>query len=56
LPTVLAGRHAWQADQTLRRAIEILERGCAESEHLSFQNRQTQYPHARRARAGRESA
>jgi hypothetical protein len=25
LPTVLAGRHAWQADQTLRRAIEILD-------------------------------
>ena len=31
-------------------------RGSAESEHLSFQNRQTQYPHARRARAGREWA
>jgi alanine dehydrogenase len=56
LPTVLAGRDAWQADQTLRRAIEILDGVVLNPNILSFQNRQTQYPHARLARGGRESA
>jgi len=56
LPTVLAGRDAWQADQTVRRAIEILDGVVLNPNILSFQNRQTQYPHARLARGGRESA
>ena len=56
LPTVLAGRDAWQADQTVRRAIEILDGAVLNPNILSFQNRQTQYPHARRGRGGRESA
>lgn len=56
LPIVLAGRHAWQADQTVRRAIEILDGTVLNPNILSFQNRQTQYPHARRGRDDRESA
>jgi alanine dehydrogenase len=56
LPTVIAGRDAWQADQTVRRAIEILDGTVLNPNILSFQNRHTQYPHARRGCGGRESA
>lgn len=56
LPTVLAGRDAWQADQTVRRAVETLDGAVLNPNILSFQNRQTQYPYARRGRGGRESA
>lgn len=56
LPTVLAGRDAWRADQTVRRAIEVLDGSVLNPNILSFQNRQTQYPHARRGSGGRESA
>jgi hypothetical protein len=53
---VLAGRDAWQADQKVHRAIEILDGAVLNPNILSFQNRQTQYPHARRGDVGRESA
>lgn len=53
---VLAGRDSWQADQTVRRAIKILDGAVLNPNVLSFQNRQTQYPHARRGSGGRESA
>jgi alanine dehydrogenase len=56
LPTVIAGPERWHADQTVRRAIEILDGTVLNPKILSFQNRRTQYPHARRARGGRESA
>lgn len=56
LPIVIAGRDAWQADQTVRRAIEILDGTVLNPNILSFQNRHTQYPHARRGCGGRESA
>jgi alanine dehydrogenase len=56
LPMVLAGRDSWQADQTVRWAIEILDGAVLNPSVLSFQNRQTQYPHARRGSGGRESA
>lgn len=56
LPTVLAGPDAWQADQTVRRAIEVLDGAVLNPNILSFQNRQTRYPHARRGSGGRESA
>lgn len=56
LPTVLAGRDSWQADQAVRRAIEILDGAVLNPNVLSLQNRQTQYPHARRGSGSRESA
>jgi alanine dehydrogenase len=45
LETVLAGRHAWDADQTLRRAIEILDGTVRNPDILSFQHRLPDYPH-----------
>ena len=45
--TVLAGPAAWQADETIRRALEI-QRGVIHNPHiLSFQHRSPQYPHPR---------
>ena len=45
LPTVLAGREAWGENETIRRAIVIDEGVIQKPEILSFQERQTQYPH-----------
>jgi alanine dehydrogenase len=47
LPTVLAGRDAWEADQTVRRAVEILDGTVQNPDILSFQHRLPDYPHAR---------
>jgi alanine dehydrogenase len=47
LPTVLAGRDAWEADQTVRRAVEILDGAVQNPDILSFQHRLPDYPHAR---------
>lgn len=47
LPTVLAGPAAWEADQTVRRALEIRD-GVIQNPHiLSFQHRSPDYPHPR---------
>jgi N5-(carboxyethyl)ornithine synthase len=45
LPTVLAGREAWQEQETIRRAVVIDEGVIVMPEILSFQGRQPQYPH-----------
>jgi alanine dehydrogenase len=48
LTTVLAGPSAWDADETIRRAIEI-RTGVIQNPHiLSFQHRLPDYPHERR--------
>jgi alanine dehydrogenase len=46
LGTVLAGREAWEADQTVRRAVEILDGTVLNPDILSFQHRLPDYPHA----------
>ncbi len=42
---VLTGRDAWEADETLRRAIEIREGVIRNADILSFQHRSPDYPH-----------
>src|SRR5439155_16070322 len=45
LHTVLSGPVAWQADDTVRRAIEIRD-GVIQNPHiLTFQHRSPNYPH-----------
>jgi alanine dehydrogenase len=46
LPTVLDGREAWEADQTVSRAVEILDGTVMNPDILSFQHRLPDYPHA----------
>ena len=46
LPTVAAGRDAWQQNQTIRRAINIDEGSIVKDNILSLQGRQPHYPHA----------
>jgi alanine dehydrogenase len=46
LRTVLAGPESWEADQTVRRAVEILDGIVRNPDVLSFQNRSPDYPHA----------
>jgi hypothetical protein len=55
LPTVLAGEAAWDADETIRRAIEIRHGTIVNSRILSFQSREAEYPH-RRVRAAVQGA
>jgi hypothetical protein len=43
--TVLDGPQAWEADQTIRRAIEIHDGVIKNPAILSFQQRSPQYPH-----------
>lgn len=45
LPTVLAGRPAWRDNETIRRAVAIDQGVIVKPEILSFQQRQSQYPH-----------
>ena len=46
IPTVLAGHLRWQADETIRQAINI-DRGIVQKPHiLAFQGRQSDYPHS----------
>ena len=47
LRTVLAGPEAWEADQTVRRAMEILDGTVRNPNILAFQHRSADYPHAR---------
>ncbi len=42
---VLTGPDAWEADETLRRAIEIREGTIRNADILSFQHREPDYPH-----------
>ena len=44
LRTVLAGRAAWEADQTVRRAVEILDGSVLNPDILSFQQREPNHP------------
>jgi len=46
LPTVVAGRDAWQQNETIRRAVDIEAGVIQKANILSFQNRQPGYPHA----------
>jgi alanine dehydrogenase len=45
LPVVMAGREAWDADTTIRRAIEIRDGVIVNPAILEFQNREPQPPH-----------
>ena len=42
---VMAGPDAWDADETIRRAIEIRDGRIVNEKILSFQRRSPQYPH-----------
>jgi alanine dehydrogenase len=46
VPTVMAGRQSWQENETIRQAINIDDGVIQKSEILSFQGRQSAYPHA----------
>ena len=46
LPAVLDGREGWEADQTVSRAVEILDGTVMNPDILSFQHRLPDYPHA----------
>jgi alanine dehydrogenase len=46
LRTVLDGRDAWDADDTIRRAIEIRDGIIHNPAILTFQHRAAAYPHA----------
>jgi alanine dehydrogenase len=48
LPGVMGGPAAWDADETIRRAIEIREGRVQNPRILSFQNRADEYPYPRR--------
>ena len=48
LGTMLAGPEAWDADQTIRRAIEIRDGEIQNPTILSFQGRAMEFPHLRR--------
>ena len=47
LPTVMAGPAAWDADETIRRAIEIRDGVIENPKILTFQGRAPHHPHAR---------
>ena len=47
LPTVMAGGDAWDADPTIRRAIEIRDGVVQNPRILSFQSRSSDFPHAK---------
>jgi alanine dehydrogenase len=46
LPIVMAGPEAWDANETIRRAIEIRDGRIINPRILSFQDRATDYPYA----------
>ena len=41
----MAGPAAWDADETIRRAIEIRDGEIQNPRILSFQDREPEYPH-----------
>ena len=46
LPTILSGYDSWQENETIRRSINIDKGVIQKQEIISFQNRETLYPHA----------
>lgn len=46
LATVMSGPEAWQADETVSRAIDVRDGVIQYAKILSFQNRAAEYPHA----------
>jgi hypothetical protein len=44
----MAGPEAWEADQTLRRAVEIPDGVIQNPKIAAFQSRSPAYPHERR--------
>ena len=46
LPTIAAGRGSWLKNETIRRAINIEDGVIQKTDILSFQNRESAYPHA----------
>ena len=46
LPTVVAGRESWLQNETIRQAVNIDAGVVHKPAILSFQNRQSDYPHA----------
>ena len=47
LATVIAGPSAWDADETIRRAIDIRDGTIKNPKILSFQGRSNEFPHHR---------
>jgi alanine dehydrogenase len=47
LPGAMAGEEGWEADQTLRRAVEIRDGVIQNPKIASFQSRAPEYPHAK---------
>jgi alanine dehydrogenase len=47
VPTMMSGAGAWEADPTIRHAIEIQDGVIRNPKILSFQDRPSTYPHAR---------
>jgi alanine dehydrogenase len=47
LGTMLAGPAAWEADETIRRAVDIRDGVIQNPKILSFQHRSAEFPHAR---------
>lgn len=45
LPSVVAGEQAWQANETIRRALNVVDGVVQKPAILAFQNRQAAYPH-----------
>jgi len=45
LPVVMSGGDAWDADETIRRAIEIRDGVVQNPDILSFQHRADAFPH-----------
>jgi alanine dehydrogenase len=45
LPVVMAGPDAWDAEETIRRAVEIRDGVIQNPRILSFQGRAAAYPH-----------
>jgi alanine dehydrogenase len=46
LPTVVEGRSSWQKNETIRQAVNVDSGVIVKPHILSFQNRQSDYPHA----------
>ena len=46
LPTVVEGRESWQINETIRRAINLDQGVITKPAILTFQNRESDYPHA----------
>ena len=45
LPSVMAGAEAWQANETIRQALNVVDGVVQKPAILAFQKRQAAYPH-----------